>query len=125
MSFVIVVGAKLISLNEKQRGFPTGLRVMTDTNYKDCVLMVDSSLEKVTYKNGLPLDLKEIEVWGCGGQEAAESQRRLREWENKEVLRRQKIKRENLKEAWEDSPDRYILELGGVKVNNPKEQQQQ
>lgn len=32
-----------------------------------------------------------FKVWGCGGQEAAESQRRLREWEKKEAVRRQKV----------------------------------
>ena len=29
-----------------------------------------------------------LQVWGCGGVEAAESQKRLREWEMKEAIRR-------------------------------------
>ncbi|XP_011410302.1 PREDICTED: restriction of telomere capping protein 5-like [Amphimedon queenslandica] len=118
-------GAKLVSLNEKQRGFPTGIRFMSDTSYKEPLLVIDSSLNTATYKGNITLDIQKVEVWGCGGKEAAESQRRLREWEKKERQRRQKIHREDLKEMWEESPDRYILEMGGVKVNNPKEQQQQ
>ena len=32
-----------------------------------------------------------LQVWGCGGVEAAESQRRLREWEKMEAFRRRKV----------------------------------
>lgn len=60
--FHSLAGAKLMSLNEKQRGFPTGLRVMADTNYKDCVLLVDSSFEKATYNGNVPLEIQEVEV---------------------------------------------------------------
>ena len=35
------------------------------------------------------------------------------------------ISRAELISTWEDSPDRYLLELGGVKTNRPREQQQQ
>lgn len=35
-----------------------------------------------------------------------------------------KIRREGLKEMWLDSPDRYLLELGGIETNRPKEQLQ-
>lgn len=118
-------GAKLISLNEKQRGFPVGLRFMKDTSYKSNFLLIEPDFENAFRNEDIPFRVTRVEVWGCGGQEAAESQQRLKEWEKKEVLRRRKINREDLKEAWEESPDRFILELGGVKVNHPKEQQQE
>ena len=35
------------------------------------------------------------------------------------------VKKSELKETWENSPDRYLLELGGVKTQRPTEQQQQ
>lgn len=33
-----------------------------------------------------------------------------------------KVRRDKLKEAWVDSPDRYLLELGGVQTDRPKDQ---
>lgn len=56
-----IAGAKLISLNQKQRGFPTGLRVMADDSYRSVTLFIDSSLEKGEM-NGLPLTIDEIVV---------------------------------------------------------------
>ena len=35
------------------------------------------------------------------------------------------VKKSELKETWESSPDRYLLELGGIKTKRPTEQQQQ
>ena len=35
------------------------------------------------------------------------------------------IKKSELKETWENSPDRYLLELGGIRTKRPTEQQQQ
>lgn len=58
---LLTAGAKLISLNEKQRGFPTGLRVMADSQYKEAVLLVEPSLEKALH-NGIPLDVQQVEV---------------------------------------------------------------
>ena len=35
------------------------------------------------------------------------------------------VKKSELKETWENSPDRYLLELGGIRTKRPTEQQQQ
>ena len=81
----------MVSLNEKQRGFPTGLRVMESDKYRDTLLYMDSSLGKVKFLDSDLMSVRMIEVWGCGGAEAAESQRRVKEWEQKEILRRRLV----------------------------------
>ena len=63
-------GAKLVSLNEKQRGFPTGLRFMPDTSYKDPpLLVVEPTLNTATYQENITLDIQHVEVRGGGGGE--------------------------------------------------------
>ncbi len=64
-------------------------------------------------------------MWGCGGVEAIESQRRMKAWEKRLILRQRKVRTADLKETWEDSPDRFILEMGGVTTKRPQEQQQE
>ena len=88
---LITAGPKLVSLNEKQRGFPTGLCVMESDKYQDTLLYVDSSLEKAKFLNSDLMAIQRMDVWGCGGAEAAESQRRVKEWEKKEILRRRLV----------------------------------
>ena len=82
-------GPKLISLNEKQRGFPTGLRVMKSETSE--LLKVEPSFDSVTFLSGRMLSVDCVEVLGCGGVEGAESQRRLKEWEKRQILRRRKV----------------------------------
>lgn len=50
-----------MSLNEKQRGFPTGLRFMADDSHKTTLFEIDSSLEKGE-KSGLQMNVNKIEV---------------------------------------------------------------
>lgn len=87
----LAAGAKLVSLNEKQRGFPTGLRVMESDKYKEELLHMDSSLERAKFMTSDPMPVQRLEVWGCGGAEAAESQRRVKEWERREIMRRRLV----------------------------------
>ena len=84
-------GPKLVSLNEKQRGFPTGLRVMESDKYRDTLLFMDSALDKVKFLDSDLMPIRRLEVWGCGGAEAVESQRRIKEWEKREILRRRQV----------------------------------
>ena len=81
----------MVSLNEKQRGFPTGLHVMESDKYRDTLLYVDSSLEKAKFLDSDLMPVRRMDVWGCGGAEAAESQRRVKEWEKREILRRRLV----------------------------------
>lgn len=84
-------GAKLVSLNEKQRGFPTGLRVMASQRYDYSLLEVKPSLEEARSGEGEWMQVQLVEVWGCGGMDAQQSQRRIKEWEAKQVLRQREV----------------------------------
>ena len=59
--------------------------------YREELLHVDSSLEKAKFMTSDPMPVQWMEVWGCGGAEAAESQRRVKEWEKKEIMRRRLV----------------------------------
>ena len=41
------------------------------------------------------------------------------------LLPTHQVKTSDLKETWEDSPDRLLLEMGGVTTKRPTEQQQE
>ena len=56
-----------------------------------CLLEVDSSLESAHYLGGGDMVVVRVEVWGCGGEMAAESQKRMKEWEKKEIMRRRNV----------------------------------
>lgn len=124
----IVCGAKLLNLNEKGREFPKGLRVMKEpkggtTNQSH--IHVEEDFSRVhLFGSQEPVQLKAVEVWGCGSAEAVTLQQRWKSWEGKERERRQKVRKEALEE-WADNPDRSILEWAGVTVSHPREQQQQ
>ena len=87
---VFIGGPKIISLNEKRRGFPTGLRVMSSETNTTCLLQVDSALETACYR-GNTMTIVRLEVWGCGGDKAAESQQKMKEWEKQLILKRRKV----------------------------------
>ena len=93
-------GAKFLSLNEKQRGFPTGLRVMASHRYDFCLLEVKPSLEEAQVNGGEWMQVVLVEVWGCGGREAQQTQQRIREWESKQVLRRREVITTSLISRW-------------------------
>jgi hypothetical protein len=84
-------GPKKISLNGKKRGFPTGLRVMSSSEAStSCLLEVDSALETARFR-GVTMTILKVEVWGCGGERAAERQQKMKEWEKQLILKRRKV----------------------------------
>ena len=64
---------------------------MESDKYKDILLCVDSSLENAKFLDSDLMRVMKLEVWGCGGAEAAESQRRVKEWEKREIMRRRLV----------------------------------
>ena len=84
-------GANLFSLNEKQRGFPKGFRVMLSEKHDFCLFEMDTSLEKARVSGGDWMPVSSISVWGCGGVEAMETQHRVKMWEAKEIIRRKQV----------------------------------
>lgn len=65
---------------------------MESDKYREELLHVDSSLEKAKFMTSDPMSVQRLEVWGCGGAEAAESQRRVKEWERREIMRRRLVR---------------------------------
>lgn len=56
-------GAKKLSLNEKERGFPMGLRVMSEPDGGgDCILHVPSSFDSLQIRDGQSKVLTAVEV---------------------------------------------------------------
>ena len=55
-----------------------------------CLLEVDSALETARYR-GIAMTIVGIEVWGCGDEEAVESQQKMKNWEKRLILKRQKV----------------------------------
>lgn len=57
-------------------------------------------------------DISEVEVWGSGGDEDLEEQRKKWEWEEREALYRQRVNLKNMGE------ERAFLEMAGLIGNH-------
>ena len=55
-----------------------------------CILEVDSALETACFR-GVTMTIVRVEVWGCGGEKAAERQQKMKEWEKQLILKRRKV----------------------------------
>ena len=64
---------------------------MESDKYREELFHVDSALEQAKFMTSDPMPVRRMEVWGCGGAEAAESQQRVKEWEKKEIMRRRLV----------------------------------
>lgn len=62
-------------------------------------------------------EVQDIQIWGFGGEQAREAQRKARENEERQVARSRKV---NIAAAvsggsgWEDGADKYIMDLAGI-----------
>ena len=61
----------------------------SETN-SNCLLEIDSALETACYR-GVSMAIVRVEVWGCGGDKAAETQQRVKEWEKRLIMKRRKV----------------------------------
>ncbi|XP_065183678.1 uncharacterized protein LOC135814479 [Sycon ciliatum] len=111
-------GPRLLVLNEKTRGIRLGLSVGRDQSRP--ALTIDESLDKLTVspppsssagQSREQLTVRAVEVWGCGGADLQDAQRKQKDWDKKQVERRRQVKRPG---RWEENPDAMLLEWGGV-----------
>ncbi len=113
---------------------------MASQRYDYCLLEIKPSLEEIRLGEGEWMQVQLVEVWGCGGREAQETQQRIKEWEARQVLRRREViqspswsmlpsvytlffqvNSKTPRTTWEDNPDRLLLEMGGVTTSTPTE----
>ncbi|VDD87946.1 unnamed protein product, partial [Enterobius vermicularis] len=52
-----------------------------------------------------------VEVYGCGGADVFDDQQKQKERQKRQVEKNQKVP---LPGNWDDNPDKFLLELGGV-----------
>lgn len=88
---MFVAGAHLLSLNDKQRGFPKGLRVRTSEKNNSWIFEVQESLDRARIGEGDWMGVVDISVWGCGGSEALEAQQKMKTWAQNEIIRRRQV----------------------------------
>ncbi|CEF64390.1 TLDc domain-containing protein [Strongyloides ratti] len=62
-------------------------------------------------------NVNDIEVWGCGAEDDLTAQMKQKVWYKKEAEKRSKVP---LPGAWDENPDKTILEMGGIKLNNER-----
>uniref|UniRef100_A0A0K0G2R2 TLDc domain-containing protein n=1 Tax=Strongyloides venezuelensis TaxID=75913 RepID=A0A0K0G2R2_STRVS len=87
-----------------------------------CNLKLKSAPMGISFGKALKIDkdfsnVHDIEVWGCGGEDDLVSQMKQKNWYKKEAEKRSKVP---LPGAWDENPDKMILEMGGVKLNNER-----
>ncbi|XP_070573359.1 uncharacterized protein [Ptychodera flava] len=109
-------GANMMFLNDRSRSLPKG--IMVGKNNNSPVLTIDGGLTEVTHTHGMKSGLESIEVIGCGGSDAIACQTKQKEWELRQAHRQRKVP---LPGNWDENPDKFLLELGGIKVNHAEQ----
>ncbi|XP_071789767.1 uncharacterized protein [Asterias amurensis] len=108
-------GDSMILFNERSRNIPRGISI--GRNSKHRVLKLKEGLDVVehNYTSG---SVHTLEVWGCGDSGTRVAQAKQKKMETKDAERAAKVK---LPGQWDDSPDKMLLEWGGVKVNHAEQ----
>uniref|UniRef100_A0A915C434 TLDc domain-containing protein n=1 Tax=Parascaris univalens TaxID=6257 RepID=A0A915C434_PARUN len=83
-----------IYCNFRLRNFPMRLAF-------DRYLCIDAEMNEVLA----------VEVFGCGGAQTLQEQQKIKEWQRRQIEKNKKVP---LPGKWDDNPDKFILELGGV-----------
>ena len=103
----------------------TSSTIISHTLDPQVSLSIDSALEHAVFTHLTPgssfvanighggysynIEVEEVEVWGCGVDNARDEQKRAWEWETREAERRQNVRvREDLEF------DRALLEMAGI-----------
>ncbi|KAK3710651.1 hypothetical protein QZH41_011003, partial [Actinostola sp. cb2023] len=108
-------GENMVFLNERVRGFPTGILFGSSLHKPQVSLGIDLTSAILHYKyDTTPHNITRIEVWGCAGLVAKEKQKEQQRWERKQAEKLQKVK---LPGKWDENPDRALLEMAGVTKN--------
>lgn len=64
---------------------------MASQRYDYSVFEVKPSLEEARLREDEWMQVQLVEVWGCGGVQARETQRRIKEWDVKAALQRREV----------------------------------
>lgn len=64
---------------------------MASDKYDYCLLELKSSFEEARLKEDEWLRVDLVEVWGCGGMQATETQQRIKQWEARQALRHREV----------------------------------
>lgn len=106
---LIQSGEGLVYSNLSDRSAPKGLHIGKDS--RSTFLKVNYEMDLVNHYS-VDYKLIAVEVWGCGGEEMLNQQIKQYQWDKKEVTKIQN--RKLVPEDWKESPDKALLEFGGV-----------
>lgn len=93
----------IMFVNFKNRSIPLGIRIGSNAQHPIISIPLDLS------------NVSAIGVYGCGNRDAVAAQAQQKKWENRQAEKNRKVA---LPGKWDDNPDRYLLELAGVKSYN-------
>ncbi|XP_077996334.1 uncharacterized protein LOC144449634 [Glandiceps talaboti] len=113
---LIEEGPDMMFLNDKSRSLPRGITI--GRNSKSLALSIDGGLSTVKHTYGMQNDLVALEVLACGSSSALSSQAKQKQWELREAHKQRRVP---LPGKWEENPDKFILEMGGIKVNHAEQ----
>lgn len=111
----IMGGNSMIYFNILNKSLPRGLQIGKST--ATLILDVDAALDKVKYY-GIDYSLSRIMIFGCADKEVKNKQKLQQQWEAQQANKQKNMKIKINKEDWADSPDRQLLNLGGVKTEH-------
>ncbi|XP_018651078.1 hypothetical protein Smp_013050 [Schistosoma mansoni] len=83
------------------------------------VIEINEDFTELKYNSGLSIRLNAIEVWAAGSSDHMSKLEDQKKWESDQVAKAKERKLKN--ETWQDSADRFLLELDGKRVRHSDE----
>ncbi|KAH8848685.1 hypothetical protein KSF78_0009660 [Schistosoma japonicum] len=80
------------------------------------VIEINEDFTELKFNSGLPIRLNAIEVWAAGSSDHMSKLEDQKKWESGQVTKAKERKLNS--EAWQDSADRFLLELDGKRVHH-------
>lgn len=115
--------AVAVHVDLKTRHKAHGIAIGSDPSFHHAMLWVPSDLQTgiIRFDPTLPpgtarqININTVEVWGCAVPQAMQAQAFQRAREAQAVEQRQKVRNPG---DWMDNPDRFLLGLAGISVDN-------
>ncbi|CAH8502404.1 unnamed protein product [Schistosoma turkestanicum] len=80
------------------------------------VIEINEDFTELKYNSGLPIRLNAIEAWAAGSTDHLSKLKDQKKWESHQVAKAKDRKLKN--ETWQDSADRFLLELNEKRVHH-------
>ncbi|VDK52777.1 unnamed protein product [Anisakis simplex] len=104
------VDSVLIELQPKFKRIQKGSSVYCNLKLRNYPMKLSFDANEMSIDKEMS-EVIAVEVFGCSSEKTLQEQHKQKDWQRKQVEKNKKVP---LPGRWDDNPDKFILELGGV-----------